>query len=100
VKKILFLWCIMSLPYFQSTVYADDPMLVIDSVGHMAIIKSLMFTSDGKYLVSAGDDKVVRIWDIATGKTVRTIRGQIGDGPEGKIYAAALSRNDKYLAVG
>ncbi len=33
-------------------------------------------------------------------KTVRTIRGQIGDGNEGKVFAAALSRNDKYLAVG
>jgi WD40 repeat protein len=53
-----------------------------------------------KYLVSAGDDKVVRIWDIATRKTVRTIRGQIGDGPEGKIHAAALFPNNKYLAVG
>ena len=80
MKKIFALLFIVLWPFFQSTAYADDPMLVIDSGGHMAIIRSIMFTSDGKYLVSAGDDKVVRIWDVATAKTVRTIRGQIGDG--------------------
>ena len=80
--------------------WADDPVLVIDPGGHLALIKDIMFSSDGKYLVSAGDDKVVRVWDVKTGETVRTIRGQVGDGHEGKIYAAALSAQDKYLAVG
>jgi WD40 repeat protein len=64
--------------------FADDPRLVIDSGGHQAVITFVTFTHDGKYLVSAGDDKVVRIWDIGTGKTVRTIRGQMGDWDEGK----------------
>jgi WD40 repeat protein len=79
---------------------ADEPRLVIDSGGHQALIKFLAFTRDGKSLVSAGHDKEVRIWDIASGKTVRTILGQVGDGPEGKIYAAALSPDEHYLAVG
>jgi WD40 repeat protein len=79
---------------------ADEPRLVIDSGGHQAQPKFLAFTLDGKSLVSAGDDKVVRIWDIASGKTIRTILGQVGEGGEGKIYAAALSPDERYLAVG
>jgi WD40 repeat protein len=79
---------------------ADEPLLVIDTGGHMALIRKIMFTSDGRYLVSAGEDKVVRVWDVQTGETVRTIRGQTAEGDEGKIYAAALSPNDRYLAVG
>ena len=77
---------------------ADEPRLVIDSGGHQAQVRFLAFTRDGKSLVSAGEDKVVRIWDIASGKTVRTILGQVGDGDEGKIYAAALSPDERYLA--
>jgi WD40 repeat protein len=83
-------------------VYAqvDEPLLVIDTGGHMALINAVMFTRDGKYLVSASDDKVVRVWDVQTGETVRTMQGQIAEGDAGKIYAAALSPNNRYLAMG
>ncbi|OQY01809.1 MAG: hypothetical protein B6I26_02260 [Desulfobacteraceae bacterium 4572_130] len=76
------------------------PILQIDTKGHKAIINDIMFTNDGKYLVSASNDKTVRIWDVKTGKTVRIFRGQIGKGSEGKIYAAALSLDNKFLALG
>jgi len=80
--------------------HAEDPRLVIESGGHTATIKSVMFNRDGKYLVSAGDDKTVRVWDVTTGRVARVLRGQIGDGSEGKIYAVALSPDNRYLAVG
>lgn len=78
----------------------DAPFLVIDPGGHTRYVKDVAFTADGRQLVSAGDDKVIRVWDVATGKTVRSIRGQIGTGSEGRIYTLALSSDDKYLAVG
>ncbi|MCP4660142.1 MAG: WD40 repeat domain-containing protein, partial [bacterium] len=78
----------------------DEPILVIDSGGHTAVITDVVFTRDGRQLVSAGKDKVVRVWDIENGAVVRTIRGEIGPGPEGKIYAAALSPDERVLAVG
>src|SRR5215203_2482057 len=56
----------------------DTPILVVDSGGHESPVRALAFTSDGKLLYSAGDDKVVRVWDVDKGITVRTIRGQIG----------------------
>jgi WD40 repeat protein len=78
----------------------QKPVLMIDSGGHTAQVTSLLFTHDGRYLVSGGDDKVIRVWNVETGETVRTLRGQIQPGDEGKIYAAALSPDDRYLAVG
>jgi WD40 repeat protein len=77
--------------------HADDPLLEIDTGGHTAPIHAVVFTSDSKYLFSAGDDKVVRKWDLATGKTIQAIRGQISAGLPGKLYAVALSK--RYLAV-
>jgi len=78
----------------------NPPILQLDTGGHKSLIRDVVFTPDGKYLVSAGDDKVIRVWDIKTGKTVRTLRGQIGAGSEGKVFAMALSPDGQWLAVG
>ena len=63
---------------------APDFHLDLDTGGHRAFIKDIAFTSDGQYLVSASDDKTIRIWDIDSGITLRTLRGFIGPGNDGK----------------
>ena len=78
----------------------EAPILIIDTGGHKAKIKDVIFSHDGRRLISASYDKTVRVWDVATGETLRVIRGQIGKGDEGKIFAAALSPNERWLAVG
>lgn len=78
----------------------EAPILSLDPGGHMSLIRSLVFTADGKQLISAADDKVIRVWDVQTSQTIRTLRGQIGDGNRGKIYALALSPDGKLLAAG
>ena len=77
-----------------------EPMLRLDSGGHLAHIFDICFTRDGKRLVSAGEDKTVRVWDLDAGLTSRTILGSMGSGLEGVIYAMALSPDEKTLAVG
>lgn len=78
----------------------EAPFLQLDPGGHMALINDIAFTPDGRYLISAGDDKVIRLWEVASGLTARTLRGQIGPGSEGQIYAMALSPDGRWLAVG
>jgi len=78
----------------------NQPFLDIDSGGHKTVISNVLFTPDGHYLVSAGHDKVIRVWDIAKGQTVRILRGQSTEGQEGQINAMALSPNGLWLAVG
>jgi WD40 repeat protein len=78
----------------------EPPQLVVDALGHTSKIRSLSYTSDGRSLVSAGYDKTIRVWSATTGELQRTIRGEIGNGPAGRIYATALSQGDRYLAVG
>ena len=79
---------------------ADAPILILDTGGHMALVRNVIFTADGKRLISAGDDKAIRIWNVETAETERLIRGEIGEGEDGKILAMALSPDGKTLAVG
>ena len=80
--------------------HADGPQLMLDTGGHMALVKTITFTPDGRQLISASDDKTIRVWDLETGKTLRTIRGEIAPGNAGKIFAMALSPDGKWLVAG
>ena len=73
---------------------------MIESGGHMGRIKDIMFSPDGTLLYSISFDKTVRVWDVATGVMVRMLRGQINQGREGMLNAAALSPDGRTLAVG
>jgi WD40 repeat protein len=87
----------------------DSSRLVVESGGHVAIIRELLFTADGRELISVGDDKTIRVWSVSSdgqrATLARTIRGQNGEGREGMIAAAALAPPDtaghqRWLAVG
>ena len=78
----------------------EAPIPMLDTGGHMAKVSVVVFTPDGRQIVSASDDKVVRVWDVATGMTVRTFRGEAEPGHAGKVYALALSPDGKWLAAG
>jgi len=85
---------------FSSPTLADEPILVIDPQGHSAQISDVMFTPDGKTLISVSNDKTIRLWDVESGDLIKTIHEQIGEGPEGRLLAGALSPDGKILAVG
>ncbi|MCU1329294.1 MAG: hypothetical protein JWN34_4664, partial [Bryobacterales bacterium] len=88
-----------TVPVLCSTLcLADEPSLVIDNGGHTSVIRGLAFTSDGRRLISAGEDKVIRIWNVQTGRVEQTIRGEIARGQDGKIVAIALSSDARILA--
>ncbi len=96
-------WFVILISIFMVSARAgaqERPILQLDTGGHMAVIRGLAFTPDGKFIVSASEDKVIRVWNWRKGVTVRTIRGQSGPGPEGKIYAMALSPDGRWLAAG
>jgi len=76
---------------FSTTLHAaTEALLRLDPGGHTAMVNKLLITPDGK-LVTASDDKTIRIWNPKTGREERKILGQLGSGSEGQIYAIALS---------
>ena len=59
-----------------------EPLITIDAGGHKSGVARVFFTSDNRYIVSAGD-KEIRVWHLASGRTERRILGSKGQGREG-----------------
>ena len=75
-----------------------DIFLALDTQGHTSRIDDIIVTKD-QNLISGSNDKTIRIWD-KNGNTIRKILGESQAGNEGKVYALALSPDEKYLVVG
>jgi hypothetical protein len=72
----------------EETGEARKPVLVLDSGGHTAAIQKVLFTPDGKQVVTVSNDKTVRVWDVATAPPrTRLIRRNEAD-----VYATRANR--------
>ncbi|KAK6078538.1 WD domain-containing protein [Seiridium cupressi] len=58
-------------------------------------IRSVCFSPDGKYLATGAEDKLIRVWDIAS----RTIRNTFS-GHEQDIYSLDFARDGRTIASG
>ena len=74
-----------------------------DQDGMMDAVSQIVFSRDGKLLASAGEDRMVRLWDVQTGKELRKLEGH--SGAQGKgiaggqiVTSVALSPDGKMLA--
>jgi WD40 repeat protein len=83
-----------------------EPALMIETGARMGTCDALAFTPDGRYLLAAGDDKVVRVWThTAEGleqPACQTLRWSIWRERRGAIYALAISPDSAgtYVAMG
>lgn len=82
----------------------QDPVLVVEAGGPTGNCDALTFTPDGKALLAAGDDKVVRAWPLTDGildaDHAQVLRWSIWRELRGCIYALALSPDGGRVAVG
>ena len=77
-----------------------DPILRLETGMHTGPIKRIDGDQAGTLLITASDDKTLRIWSLADGSLLKTLRVPVGEGDEGRLYAVALSPDGQWLAVG
>src|SRR4051812_20819163 len=65
----------------------DRPILVIDPGMHTGPIRRAGADARGRWAVTGSHDKTVRVWSLAYGTLLRTIRLPAGPGNVGKVYA-------------
>ena len=57
---------------FGSFAYADDKPEIFPQLGHSKTVSSVAFSADGRYALSGSRDTTLKLWEVATGREVRT----------------------------
>ena len=70
----------------------QKPELYVQT-GHSDKVRTVAFSPDRRLLASGGNDYTIKLWDIPTGKEVRTLTGHLN-----RVLAMAFSPNGKLLA--
>ena len=76
----------------------DSPILRIETGMHGAMINRIAIAAGGSEIITVSDDKTARRWSTKDGKALSVLRGPIGDGDEGALYAVAAA--GRLVAVG
>ena len=78
----------------QAMCHAQMPELALQ-VGHSKPVRSVSFSPNGKTLASAGNDRIIKLWDVATGEVLRTLKGHTG-----AVESITFSPDGRTLASG
>jgi WD40 repeat protein len=61
--------------------------------GHRGAIQAVAFSSDGRRMVSGGNDRTLRVWDVRSGRSLTVMRGH-----EGWIASVDFGPGDRTVA--
>jgi WD40 repeat protein/uncharacterized caspase-like protein len=78
---------------WSSNLSAQEPILVLP-VGHTSSVSSAVFSSNGKYTVTASWDNTAKIWQASEGKLLYELKGHTGS-----LTSAIFSSDGKYIVT-
>ncbi len=70
-------------------------MEIFAQLGHSKAVSAITVTPDGKHLLTGSWDNTIKLWDISTGKEIRTFKGHTQP-----VNTVAISPNGMYVLSG
>jgi WD40 repeat protein len=80
---------IIAFAFFSAD--AQTPELLVQ-LGHSERVKCIDYNHDGSYLISGGNDNVIKLWQVANGLVIRTFQGH-----RGLVYDIEWGRDEKNI---
>lgn len=99
--KILLIHLVLAGLVFTTALAQDgtDMPMVLKPKGHKGLIRDLDLSPDGKQIVTAGQDKTIRVWDVDTYEQRGEFMGHIGSEKFGAVLTTQVSPDGRYLAA-
>ena len=92
-------WALPTLHAMAAPTPTSAPILRIDTPMHTAMIRRLAVDPARERLITASDDKTVKIWQLPSGRLVSTLRVPLDAAHEGQLFALAVSPDGQRIAV-
>src|SRR5258706_13907008 len=77
-----------------------EPILRVETGMHTTLIRRVVVDAPRNRLITASDDKTVRIWQMPEARLVSVLRVPIDKGHEGQLFGVAVSPDGKTVAAG
>ncbi len=87
--RVTALSAIGNLPEVRPLPEYPKPFL---QLGHTGVVHFAVFSHNGAMVLTAGEDRTARIWDVASGEEIHILKGHSSD-----VVSAVFSRNDSMV---
>ncbi|HOY39295.1 MAG TPA: hypothetical protein PLK75_08345 [Bacteroidales bacterium] len=95
-KRVISIKLIILLTVIGKICFSQEQITETVLSGHTDIVNTICYSPDGKLLASGSNDKTIRIWDVNSGKCIKTLRkhnlkavNSVSFSPDGKFIASA-----------
>lgn len=78
----------------------SEPLPRVEAGMHTTLVRRIAVDAPRQRLVTASDDKTVRVWQMPEARLVATLRVPIDQGHEGQLFAVAVSPDGRTVATG
>ena len=78
----------------------QEPLLRVETGMHTTLIRRVVVDAPRNRLITASDDKTLRVWQMPESRLVSVLRVPIDHGHEGQIFALTVSADGKTIAAG
>ncbi|MCX5829658.1 MAG: caspase family protein [Deltaproteobacteria bacterium] len=91
-SKIIAHFICLGLIVFPGFLHAEEKPEIFVQMGHSSsTVPCIAFSPDGRYALSGGYDQTVKLWDVSTGREVRTFLGHLNG-----VKSVAFSPDRRY----
>lgn len=91
--QIIFVLCCLLMTVEKS--FAADKPIIYPQLAHTGALLSIAFSPDGKLALSGSYDETLKLWELSTGRDIRTFNGHTSS-----IYSVDFSSDGSYAVSG